>query len=173
MLQLIMNVRTAWWVQIVPSAARLRTQLQVMFRYVINTIEQLKNGYWRTSSTSKELVECDNPDACNGGSDSTDYCRNVGMQDFLIFQGYKGVVCAVCETDYSQAIIGNECIPCKEAQTSTFAISIVLLVLVVGVFIGLGREAAHRCDASGHGNGECLISFVQEQFNGYTANHVS
>ena len=42
---------------------------------------EIEPGYWRASSTSREISACDNKDACKGGlTGSPDYCR----------KGYKG-----------------------------------------------------------------------------------
>ncbi|GMI11382.1 hypothetical protein TrVE_jg4951 [Triparma verrucosa] len=78
------------------------------------------DGFWRTSSSSTEVLPCLNPKHCKGGADTTDLCSD----------GYTGPLCAVCTSGYAATGSGKslECSVCTgDAQTTIIFYSSLLL----------------------------------------------
>jgi hypothetical protein len=88
----------------------------------------LKEGYWRTSQFSKEILPCLNPDHCVGGSDPTSYCSD----------GYEGPLCAVCSSGYAAVGSGETlmCNQCTGSQTATVVVGILIIIsLLIAAFL--------------------------------------
>eukprot|EP00903_Cladosiphon_okamuranus_P007092 g6891.t2 len=93
----------------------------------LRTLE-LKRGYYRTSSVSKEVLECYQEDACVGGNDASEYCA----------LGYRDAYCAVCEEGYGSGY-QYRCSSCvgrdKRSAVATAAAVLVMAVIFIGLVI--------------------------------------
>ncbi|CAN0450046.1 unnamed protein product, partial [Scytosiphon promiscuus] len=62
---------------------------------------EIDAGFWRSSPTSKKILECPN-DACTGGiTGAAGYCED----------GYDGPYCSVCTDGFSRGL-GTNCQVC-------------------------------------------------------------
>ncbi|CAM9706213.1 unnamed protein product [Ascophyllum nodosum] len=104
------------------------------------TLESLEvqRGFWRSSSTSKDVRECYQMDACIGGAEH--YCAS----------GRTGPYCAVCLDGYARGF-GNSCIECSGQRRSAMIAftAVVVVALVASIVIGIQSlevdTEAHSC----------------------------
>eukprot|EP00903_Cladosiphon_okamuranus_P016944 g15619.t1 len=80
----------------------------------------LEPGYYRTSPTSRDVLECHREEACIGGNDASQYCA----------EGYQGAYCAVCEEDYGSGYQFS-CHRCVDQDAGSVATAVTVLVVVV------------------------------------------
>ncbi|CAN0445647.1 unnamed protein product, partial [Ascophyllum nodosum] len=86
------------------------------------TVEELQihKGYWRATSTSRDIYNCFNTKACTGGlTGASNYC----------LPGYEGPYCSVCSENYAPSL-GFTCRECSKRSVGT-AIAAVLTVLAL------------------------------------------
>ena len=83
-----------------------------------------KPGYWRSNSTSEIFTPCLRTESCLGGNetDAIGQCET----------GYKGILCADCQTGYSK--VGLNCTLCPEVGMN-IVIFICLMIAVIGVVV--------------------------------------
>ena len=82
----------------------------------------IEDGFWRATTTSKEILQCHNEDACLGGvTGSEGYCE----------VGYEGPYCSICSEGYSESL-SFSCRKCSEDSSDA-----ILTSLIVS-FVGLG-----------------------------------
>jgi len=101
----------------------------------------LDPGYWRISEKSTDLFECPWSDGCAGGATGpnlTSYCRN----------GYEGVLCASCGSDYFYSKDANRCAHCGEPGLESAAervrASVVLSILFFLLVLSFGGVLISR-----------------------------
>ncbi|CAN0463794.1 unnamed protein product, partial [Ascophyllum nodosum] len=90
------------------------------------TVEKLQihKGYWRATSTSRDIYKCFNTKACTGGlTGASNYC----------LPGYEGPYCSVCSENYAPSL-GFTCQECSKRSVDT-AIAAVLTVLALAIGI--------------------------------------
>ncbi|CAN0279849.1 unnamed protein product [Ascophyllum nodosum] len=83
----------------------------------------LMSGFYRTSYTSREVLECYRGEACVGGSNASSYCA----------EGYAGPYCAACDKGYGSGF-QYSCHSCKGSDKWA-AIGGAVAVLVVAIFV--------------------------------------
>ena len=81
----------------------------------------LEEGFWRTTNSSMDVVECIVPEACVGGNKPGDYCR----------VGHTGPYCNVCEDSYSKDMLGV-CNSCESLDNKQLISSLLLILGVIG-----------------------------------------
>ncbi|GMH68263.1 hypothetical protein TrST_g5438 [Triparma strigata] len=88
------------------------------------TLEALEilPGYWRTSSTSKEILACLNSIHCKWGVDTTDLCA----------EGYTGPLCAVCASGFAAVGVGESltCNVCNTGSEAAVSIAVAIVLLI-------------------------------------------
>jgi hypothetical protein len=86
------------------------------------TLEEvpLLAGFWRISINTSDIRQCPVAEACVGGADPVEYCR----------EGHDGPYCNLCEAGFSKDVFGL----CQECQTSTTSI-IGTVLTVVGLLL--------------------------------------
>ena len=70
------------------------------------------SGFWRTSPSSVQFYQCDNPDDCFGGlinSSVTDQCAD----------NNTGILCSLCIKDYERDPVTAACYKCSGTGSST------------------------------------------------------
>ena len=87
-------------------------------------------GYWRLSGEVSAIFSCPLEDSCAGG-------LNTGVEECN--NGYTGVLCAVCSTDYYFPSLTARCEPCSDAslQIGLIIVMIVVVLVVIGLFISV------------------------------------
>ena len=88
----------------------------------------LEAGFWRTSSSSTEILPCLNSKHCKGGADTADLCA----------EGYTGPLCAVCASGYAATGSGKslECNICTgDAQTTIIIYSTLFFAMFLTVAV--------------------------------------
>lgn len=88
----------------------------------------VESGWWRATSRSKEVYECDFRKACKGGNltESDEQCSN----------GHKGARCGACEKDFVYSPIKQRCVKCgNKVQIISSAASILVFFLLTGVLV--------------------------------------
>ena len=84
-------------------------------------------GFWRATSTSREVLQCHNEDSCIGGvTGSSGYCE----------EGYEGPYCSICSDGYSEHL-SFSCRKCSEDNVDTIVVVTLLSIasLVAIVFL--------------------------------------
>ncbi|CAN0122023.1 unnamed protein product [Ectocarpus sp. 6 AP-2014] len=83
-------------------------------------------GYWRATSSSKEILPCYNADACLGGVTGTaGYC----------LESYEGPYCSICSDGYASNL-GYSCSKCfSRSGGIVFALGMAVLALFVAVVV--------------------------------------
>ena len=82
----------------------------------------IEDGFWRATTTSKEILQCHNEDACLGGvTGSEGYCE----------VGYEGPYCGICSEGYSESL-SFSCRKCSEDSSDAIFTSLIVS------FVGLG-----------------------------------
>ncbi|CAM9655567.1 unnamed protein product [Ectocarpus fasciculatus] len=105
------------------------------------TLETLSidRGYWRATSSSKEILACYNADACLGGVTGTaGYC----------LESYEGPYCSICSDGYASNL-GYTCSECfGRSGGIVFAVGIsvlaVFMAVVVIMYIMSGEAGGRR-----------------------------
>ncbi|GMH49413.1 hypothetical protein TL16_g00510 [Triparma laevis f. inornata] len=80
----------------------------------------LETGFWRTSGNSTVIRECLVEEACKGGSNSTDQCRD----------HHWGPLCDRCDERYSKSVYGI-CQACSGTASDTLYTLLALFILAV------------------------------------------
>ncbi|CAM9855884.1 unnamed protein product, partial [Ascophyllum nodosum] len=92
------------------------------------TVEKLQihKGYWRATSTSRDIYKCFNTKACTGGlTGASNYC----------LPGYEGPYCSVCSENYAPSL-GFTCRECSKRSVGTaMAVVLTVLALTIGIII--------------------------------------
>ena len=84
-------------------------------------------GFWRATSTSREVLSCHNEDACVGGvTGSQSYCE----------EGYEGPYCSICSEGYSEHL-SFSCRECSDNNTDTIIVAVILSVVGLIVIVAL------------------------------------
>ena len=79
----------------------------------------INEGFWRASSSSRNVLQCHNEDACVGGvTGSDDYCE----------EGYEGPYCSICSEGYSEHL-SFSCRECSDDNTDTIIAATILSVV--------------------------------------------
>lgn len=87
----------------------------------------ISEGFWRATSTSRDVLQCHNEDACIGGvTGSDDYCE----------EGYEGPYCSICSEGYSEHL-SFSCRECSDDNTDTIIAAAILSVVGLIVVIML------------------------------------
>ncbi|CAN0014564.1 unnamed protein product [Scytosiphon promiscuus] len=86
----------------------------------------LLSGYYRTSAESQDVLKCYQEEACVGGTDVSQYCR----------EGYRGAYCAVCEEGYASGYQFS-CSSCDGENLQSAIGTSVALFFVALVVLGL------------------------------------
>ncbi|GMH88575.1 hypothetical protein TrST_g11202 [Triparma strigata] len=84
---------------------------------------ELSTGYWRTNGNSTVVRDCLVEEACEGGENSSDYCRD----------HHWGPLCERCDERYSKSMHGI-CLPCEGTATDTAYTLLTLLALLIILF---------------------------------------
>jgi hypothetical protein len=100
----------------------------------------LDKGYWRTGSSSEQIIPCPRDGVCTGGVDSK--CA----------KGNMGPLCMVCAHNYSlsSSSVCTECTPTRKAATQKLLICVILALLaMLSTYSYYQREAGtgrlHSC----------------------------
>lgn len=83
----------------------------------------LQRNQWRITSNTIDARTCPLSGACRGGKDTSNYC----------FEGFKGVLCAVCEENWYHS--SGTCVSCSGENMSSMETIwpiLVFLVILVG-----------------------------------------
>jgi hypothetical protein len=91
---------------------------------------QVEKGYWRTNSSSSEVLQCLAPEHCVGGSDPDTQCN----------EGHTGPLCAVCEDGYASTGSGLflKCSTCDGGDANTtIAVGFGIFFSVIFALMGL------------------------------------
>jgi len=67
----------------------------------------LKEGYWRTSNQSDEILTCPQPEFCVGG-----FLSGINATSSYCIEGHEGPYCTVCSDDYFPSLLGA-CARCE------------------------------------------------------------
>ena len=99
-------------------------------------------GYWRVSGTSKSLLRCPTPDACEGGSicntNSTSSATCDENPNNMCAKNHKGPLCQVCLEGHYKPTRAGMCISCDGGNsTASYAAAggLLLFVLLAAVFM--------------------------------------
>ncbi|KAL4477077.1 hypothetical protein ABPG72_015390 [Tetrahymena utriculariae] len=98
----------------------------------------IKDGYWKVSNSSSNIVYCNNmPSNCNGDSDKG-YCK----------EGHIGPLCEVCDI---KGVVWSEkyatdgsfnCLSCTEVQSAKYIIPTLILIFGMIIYIGFSLKIA-------------------------------
>jgi hypothetical protein len=102
------------------------------------TAVPIEDGWWRASSYSDEVYQCQYSGACKKGK-----CA----------EGHEGVACRVCKNDYHRDALKNRCVECKgnSLDPLTIASGACLVALVLAVIVVACRSGGE--DALLHAKG--------------------
>lgn len=85
----------------------------------------LRPGYWRTASTSVDLLKCELDDLCPGGNETT-----------TCLPGHEGPYCMVCGDGYYQAV-DYTCSACDEMGRDAILTLLVLFLIFCAIIYGI------------------------------------
>jgi hypothetical protein len=80
-------------------------------------------GSWRTNENSTDVRACPVEDACVGGTNTTEYCR----------EGHEGPYCNLCKGGYSKDVFGL----CQECKVSTKDVAVSIVTTILGLIGGV------------------------------------
>ena len=101
---------------------------------------QLKQGFWRTSKSSDNVLACRYEELC----EPNDGC----------LEGHRGPYCRLCIANYFKSV-GEACVGCVAGATSWALVFVVVLVFTLVIFLGLkfyrksSKRFRHRAKALG------------------------
>jgi hypothetical protein len=96
-------------------------------------------GYWRSSRTSDNLIECPNPSACRGSPNIVPAITGICSR------GYKGNLCQACDKSFSRTS-ENVCAACPERSANVMRLIGILaaLVAVCALFVRSSLAAVYK-----------------------------
>eukprot|EP00904_Undaria_pinnatifida_P003224 jgi/Undpi1/12902/HiC_scaffold_7.g02568.m1 len=100
-------------------------------------------GFWRATSTTRDVFACYRDEACLGGVTATHaYCRN----------GYEGPYCSICSEGYG-ASFGFSCDKCSDKASGI----VVAVVFVAVLLLGAAAVASYTMSSIGVSGGRGAI----------------
>ncbi|CAM9682647.1 unnamed protein product, partial [Laminaria digitata] len=85
------------------------------------TLENISvnQGFWRATSSSREVLQCYNENACIGGvTGSPGYCE----------EGYEGPYCSICSEGYSEHL-SFSCRECSDDNVDTIVVAVIVSIV--------------------------------------------
>ena len=128
------------------------------------TLEQLPvlPDFWRSGVTSSEMRMCFTKDACLGGTNMSELCRN----------GHSGPFCDVCLPGYHKGSMGL-CIVCSGAWGPTLGVLVGgIVVLILGIVITMRLKEAKKMSEKAKDQVEKQLE-VKQRVDGPTMRNVS
>ncbi|TNV88103.1 hypothetical protein FGO68_gene7380 [Halteria grandinella] len=88
-------------------------------------------GYWRSSNSTDEFLQCINTAACLSKDDR--YNNSQGQ----CASEYQGILCANCKQGFSKTYASNECLKCPSQINNILLIvgTLILLILIVIILV--------------------------------------
>ncbi|KAH8043530.1 calcium ion binding protein [Aureococcus anophagefferens] len=113
------------------------------------TAVPIEDGWWRASSYSDDVYQCQYSGACKKGE-----CA----------EGHEGVACRVCKNDYHHDALKNRCVECKgtsyPGSASQIAIGLLIAFLSMQVYAQPPLHRRADDNLASVGNAQIVLVFI-------------